>query len=225
MIDGWRELLYPLGFLSSIAFGARFILQWLTSEIERRSVVTRSFWQFSLIGNILLLIHSLIQMQFHVCLVQACNAVISWRNLDLMQPHTRQYSLRFVLYLLLGSVAAICAIFAVQGYLLGSTFLDWFRLPMWDDQAPRYVNIWWHLIGSLGLILFSSRFWIQWWYAEQAKKSYLGKPFWWLSLVGGVLSLIYFVRIDDPVNIVGPAFGLIPYIRNLMLMKKHPELN
>lgn len=218
MIEGWREFLYPLGFLSSLAFGARFILQWLASEIERRSVVTKSFWHFSLIGNMLLLIHSLIQVQFHVCLIQACNAVISWRNLNLMEEPSRQMSLRFVLYLLLGSVAAVCAIFLLQGYLLGSSFIDWFRLPMWDDQAPRQVDIGWHFVGAIGLVLFSSRFWIQWWYAEQAKESYLGKPFWWLSLVGGVLSLVYFVRIDDPVNVLGPALGMIPYVRNLMLL-------
>jgi lipid-A-disaccharide synthase-like uncharacterized protein len=222
MIESWREFLYPLGFLSSLAFGARFILQWLTSEIERKSVVTKAFWQFSLIGNLLLLIHAFIQVQFHVCLVQACNAIISWRNLDLMHGPSQQSSLRSVLYMLLASVLSVCVIFAVQGYLLGSSFIEWFRLPMWDEQAPRHVSMLWHLIGAIGLVLFSSRFWVQWWYAEQAKSSYLGKSFWWLSLSGGILSLIYFVRIDDPVNIVGPAFGLIPYIRNLMLMKKTP---
>lgn len=219
-MDGWRELLYPLGFLSSLAFGSRFVLQWLTSEIEKRSVVTKSFWQFSLIGNLCLLVHSLIQVQFHVCLVQVCNAIISWRNLNLMEPPSQQSSLRTVLYMLLGSVIAVCLFFMVQGYILGSSFTDWFRLPMWDEQTPRPVSIGWHLVGSLGLVLFSSRFWVQWWYAEHAQESYLGKPFWWLSVAGGMLSLIYFVRIDDPVNIIGPALGMVPYIRNLMLLRK-----
>nr|WP_080502577.1 lipid-A-disaccharide synthase N-terminal domain-containing protein [Parachlamydia acanthamoebae] len=50
------------------------------------------------------------------------------------------------------------------------------------------------------------------------KKSYLGPLFWWLSAVGECLSLVYFLRIFDPVHFIGPAFGLIPAIRNLMLI-------
>lgn len=217
-MESWRTLLYPLGFISSFAFGARFMLQWLASEIERRSVVTKSFWHLSLIGNVALLIHAFIQAQFHVCLVQVCNAIISWRNLDLMQ-NKHPASLSFVFYLLVGSIAATCAIFFVQGYILGSTFQDWFRMPVWNAHVPRQVGMEWHIVGAFGLILFSSRFWIQWWCAEKAKASYLGRGFWWLSLVGGSLSLIYFIRIEDPVNVLGPAFGLIPYIRNLMLKR------
>jgi lipid-A-disaccharide synthase len=75
----------------------------------------------------------------------------------------------------------------------------------------------------MGLALFSTRFWIQWWCAEQEKKSYLSGSFWWISLIGESLCLIYFLKIHDPVNSIGPAFGLIPYIRNLMLIyKKQP---
>lgn len=219
MIDSWRELLYPLGFLASVAFGGRFLLQWLTSEIERKSTVTRAFWQLSLFGNVLLLIHSFIQIQFHVCLIQACNAIISWRNINLMEDRKKQTTFRTVIYLLAGSIILVTATFLIQGYLMGHSFSDWFRLPVWRDEAPPEAGILWHLFGTLGLILFSSRFWVQWWYAEKAKTSYLGLPFWWLSLAGGLLTLLYFIRIDDPVNIIGPAFGLVPYIRNLMLIR------
>jgi lipid-A-disaccharide synthase len=48
----------------------------------------------------------------------------------------------------------------------------------------------------------------------------LGAQFWWLSLVGDLMTLAYFTQIYDPVNIVGPALGLIPYIRNLMLLRQ-----
>lgn len=226
MIDSWRELLYPLGYLSAIAFGARFLLQWLTSELLQKSVVTRAFWQLSLFGNLLLLLHSFIQVQFHVCVVQACNAVISWRNLNLMQPKDRQQPFQTVIYYLLGSIVATALAFAIQGFFLTDGLGDWFRLPTISGQeAPRHLNQFWHFLGTLGVILFSSRFWVQWWGAEKQKNSYLGPAFWWLSLIGGILSLVYFVRIDDPVNVIGPLFGLLPYIRNLMLLQKQNNQN
>ena len=97
MIESYRELLYPLGFLSSMMFGIRVLMQWVNSEMQRKSVVTKGFWKVSLLGNILLMLHSFIQVQFHVCIVQACNAVISWRNLNLMKPAHERASLRNVL--------------------------------------------------------------------------------------------------------------------------------
>lgn len=94
--------LYPLGYLSTLAFGLRFFIQWLYSEAKGQCVVVRPFWWLSLIGNILLLTHALIQMQFHVALVQAINGVISWRNLDLMRPLSQQKTLRFTVALMTG---------------------------------------------------------------------------------------------------------------------------
>lgn len=224
MTENLREMLYPLGFLSSLAFGGRFLLQWLTSEIERKSIVTKAFWQLSLLGNALLLIHSFIQAQYHICIIQAFNAIISWRNINLMQEKAKQVQLRTVFISLGGIMALITVLFAIQDYFEGRGYENWFRLPVWGQISSHSVDIIWHLFGTLGLILFSSRFWVQWWYAEKAKTSYLGRPFWWLSLIGGLCSLIYFIKIDDPVNIIGPAFGLIPYIRNLMLIQKEQKV-
>lgn len=220
MIEGWREFLYPLGYFAQLAFGWRFLQQWLMSEIKQKSIVTRAFWQVSLLGNILLAIHAFIQVQFHVCVIQACNAVISWRNLNLMESRSQQIPLRFVIAMMIGSVTAIITGFLFQGYFLGEGIVEWFRLPVWEGYSSQQVSFMWHLIGFIGLALFSSRFWVQWWCAERDKISYLGSSFWWLSLSGGVLSLLYFVYIDDPVNVIGPAMGLLPYARNLMLMRK-----
>lgn len=221
MSDAWREIIYPLGYLSSLIFGMRFLLQWLVSEVHRKSIVTPLFWRLSLVGNLLLMMHGLLQMQYHVCAVQVCNAVISWRNLNLMEKSSSRWSLRAVILLLAGSILTLTLLFIAQGMLLGSGQIEWFRLPSPTGETPLLpVNFFWHLIGFVGLILFSSRFWVQWWCTERDGESRLGLPFWWLSIVGGVLTLVYFIRIDDPVNIIGPAFGLVPYIRNLMLIYK-----
>lgn len=221
----WREWLYPLGFLSSFAFSGRMLLQWLSSEYRQESVVTRNFWYLSLIGNLLLLIHSLIQVQYHVCLVQTCNAMISWRNLDLMKPEGARHSLRRVVIILVLAISAMTTLFLLQDTFLLDGQYDWFRMPQspWNFAGTQPASLLVHLIGFIGIILFSSRFWVQWWLAERRQKSYLSPLFWWLSLIGDLLSLGYFLRINDPVNFIGPAFGAIPYIRNLMLIRKNKK--
>jgi lipid-A-disaccharide synthase-like uncharacterized protein len=215
MIDQWREWLYPLGFLSAIAFSSRVLLQWLTSEAKGKSVVMPAFWKLSLCGNILLALHAFIQVQFHVCLIQTCNAVISWRNLNLMQTQEQQITLRQTITILIASVSTVLIAFWLNGDA-------WFRIPSipWLDNAGLNVPFGWHLIGFFGLALFGSRFWVQWWCAEKQKTSSLNSSFWWISLTGEILCLIYFLKIHDPVNSIGPACGLIPYIRNLMLIYK-----
>lgn len=228
MIDYLREVLYPLGFLSTLAFGSRMLLQWIKSEAAGKSVVMPMFWKLSLCGNLLLLTHSFIQMQFHVCVIQACNAVISWRNLNLMLSDQRQVTTTRTIQILLAAIAAVFFMFLLQGYYLHEGIIDWFRIPTtpWQIHANKQISLSWHFIGFTGLILFSSRFWLQWWCIEKYKISYLGSSFWWCSLIGEGLCLIYFLRIEDPVNFIGPAFGLIPYLRNLVLIyrnKKQPS--
>lgn len=224
-MDEWRTFLYPLGFLSGIAFGARFIIQWLQSEKAGKSIVPRSFWELSLLGNLLLLIHSFIQVQYPICIIQVCNAVISWRNLNLMQSKRPPVSLSAVIELLAGSILLISLAFAAQSWFIGEEG-SWLRIPKapWQTSAADPISLFWHALGTVGTILFSSRFWIQWWFAERSHASNLPLSFWWLSLSGALLSIAYFIRIGDSVNLIGPLLGLIPYIRNLMLMRKKEEI-
>lgn len=84
--------------------------------------------------------------------------------------------------------------------------------------------MWLHLLGTIGIMTFSLRFWIQWIETELYSKSILGKPFWWISLAGAGISATYFFAMRDWVNIVGPLLGIIPYVRNLLLIRQK-ELN
>lgn len=221
MHDGWRELLYPLGYIAGLAFGGRFLLQWIASEVQQRSVVTPVFWRLSLVGNLLLLIHAFIQLQFHICFIQTINAVISWRNLNLMQPPNTHLRLRSVVSILTASLIGLTLGFILQGLGSHAGEIVWFRIPTPSgEQTMISVHTLWHFIGFLGLTLFSCRFWVQWWVAERREISCLNPSFWWLSIIGGLLTLAYFIRIDDPVNVIGPAISLVPYIRNLMLLYK-----
>lgn len=226
----FREFLYPLGYISTAAFGARFLVQWITSEIKKESVVTPTFWKLSLAGNIALMVHALIQVQYPICVLQACNAVISWRNLNLMQPAPKQVKKQTVIALFGIVICLTLFAFAFQGMFLPEGQSQWMRIPISYMQKKSGLSIHplWHIAGFAGVLLFNSRFWVQWWLAEKNRSSQLGKPFWWLSLIGDPLSIAYFLRIGDDVNLIGAVFGLVPYIRNLMLLrtpKKHAEVN
>jgi lipid-A-disaccharide synthase-like uncharacterized protein len=215
--DEWRSVLYPLGFLSTIPFTARFLLQWIQSEQAKKSVLHPSFWILSFIGNILLMLHSFIQIQFHVCVIQACNALISWRNLNLLQSKEKQLSISTIVLLLIGTALTVCLGFLWQDWYFDSR-TDWFRVPRSVENGVSAPAFTWHILGGLAYLLFSSRFWLQWWSAEKGLTHQLSPFFWWTSLIGALLSIIYFFRIDDMVNLIGPLVGMIPYMRNLMFV-------
>lgn len=224
-MEEWRTFLYPLGFISVFFFGLRFIIQWIQSEIKGESTVSPIFWYFSLIGNVSLALHTFIQAQFPICLVQACNAVISWRNIDIMQTKRRRVSFNFVVQAILLTIFFVTIAFWIQSHFFLSHIDGWFRVPKapWDTLTSTQVSWLWHLLGTIGYILFSSRFWVQWWYAEKHMRSELPISFWWLSLLGALFSCAYFIKIHDLVNLIGPLIGLVPYIRNLMLIYKINE--
>lgn len=81
----------------------------------------------------------------------------------------------------------------------------------------------WLAIGFLGQALFSARFLIQWLASEKVKKSIIPNLFWWFSIGGGSILLIYAVHRADPVFIVGQATGLFIYLRNIYLIYKKPQ--
>ena len=77
------------------------------------------------------------------------------------------------------------------------------------------------LLGMLGQVLFFSRFLIQWIASEKKGKSTIPLSFWWLSIGGGLLLLIYALWREDPVITLGQSVGLFVYVRNLVLIRRH----
>jgi len=56
---------------------------------------------------------------------------------------------------------------------------------------------------------------VQWIASERAGKSVMPIAFWFFSIGGGVLLLVYALYRRDPVFIAGQAFGVFVYGRNL----------
>ncbi|MBW1971563.1 MAG: lipid-A-disaccharide synthase N-terminal domain-containing protein [Deltaproteobacteria bacterium] len=76
----------------------------------------------------------------------------------------------------------------------------------------------WLGIGFLAQGMFSARFFVQWIASERAKKSVVPIAFWWLSITGSTLLLLYAIHRRDPVFILGQSFGILIYARNLILI-------
>lgn len=218
MYDEWRHLLYyPLGLLPSIFFTLRFLIQWIRSEQQKKSYVDALFWKLSIAGNLLLLGHYFLQGQYPFALIQTGNAVISWRNLNLMKAQ-KPAAFKSVLVLFALSFLSISLCFALEAQLVGA--VEWMRIPQSSKSVPADPGIFWHGIGIVGQGLFASRFWVQWWDSEKQRKSELGSSFWWLSLMGSAISVVYFLQIRDVISILNQSFGMIPYARNLILLRK-----
>jgi len=75
----------------------------------------------------------------------------------------------------------------------------------------------WLGAGLLGQAFFFSRFLVQWLASEKARRSVFPMAFWYLSLSGGFLLLLYAVYRKDPVFILGQSTGTFIYLRNIWL--------
>jgi len=75
------------------------------------------------------------------------------------------------------------------------------------------------ILGLAGQLMFSARFLVQWIASEKRKKSVVPISFWFLSLFGSFLLLIYAIYRKDIVFTLGQLFGFIVYIRNLLIIK------
>ncbi len=80
----------------------------------------------------------------------------------------------------------------------------------------------WKVVGWPGNAVFFSRFFVQWYATEKLKRVVVPTAFWWLSLAGSLLLLSYALFYQrDSVFIFAYAFTWIPYIRNLIIHRRH----
>jgi lipid-A-disaccharide synthase-like uncharacterized protein len=73
----------------------------------------------------------------------------------------------------------------------------------------------WVVLGFVAQAFFTMRFVVQWIASERARASVIPVAFWFFSIGGGALLLVYALYRRDPVFIAGQALGLVVYLRNL----------
>jgi lipid-A-disaccharide synthase-like uncharacterized protein len=182
-------------------------VQWLSSEKQKKVVTPTLFWFFSLLASFLLFIYGYLRQDFAIMLGQSLTYFIYIRNLHL-QGQWKKFPLPIRVFLLFVPVLIVF-------YYYNNNIIDT-ELLFKNENIPFWLLV----LGVVAQIIFTFRFIYQWLYSERKKESSLPLGFWLLSLVGASLILTYAVFRKDPVLLAGHGFGLIIYIRNLMLLKK-----
>ena len=79
----------------------------------------------------------------------------------------------------------------------------------------------WLAFGLIAQLFFTARFLVQWISSERAGRSVIPIAFWFFSMGGGLMTLVYGVVKREPVIILGQALATIIYVRNIMLIVKN----
>lgn len=93
-------------------------------------------------------------------------------------------------------------------------------LPFLPDSLvtnPEKIMI---VVGFAGQGLFAMRFILQWLSSEKQAKSVIPVAFWYFSIGGGAVLLLYAIWRQDPVIICGQGLGLFIYLRNLYFIRR-----
>jgi len=97
--------------------------------------------------------------------------------------------------------------------------------PWWASvlNINTRFGILWVTLGLLGQVLFTGRMVVQWLVSEKHQRSVVPPAFWWMSLIGATMLLMYFLWRKDPVGVLGQAFGWFIYVKNLWLIYRAPQ--
>ena len=196
-----------IAILAQLLFGARMMSQWILSEKQKSSVTPLTFWWLSLSGSFLLFIYGYLRVDFALMLGQVLTYFIYIRNLQL-QDQWRRIPKWSQLAFFLIPIAIV-----VYGYNNGNYDI---RNLLNNPEIEEWLLI----LGIIAQVVFTLRFVYQWIYAEKNKVATLPLGFWILSLVGGLMTLSYFIFRRDYVLIFSNILGVVIYARNIMLYLK-----
>lgn len=198
--------IFAIGFLAQLLFAARMIVQWVKSEKAGKSLSPVIFWQLSILGSLIFLLYGILRHDFAIVLGQILVYFIYIRNLHLKEQW-RPVPLLFRFVIIVAPLVTLV-------YLLSDTPGNLTSL-LTNEEISLPLKIW----GSVGQVIFTLRFYVQWIDSESKNESVLTQRFWFVSLAGSLMILIYAAFRSDPVLFLGQLSGLVIYLRNLMLGK------
>ena len=196
--------IYLIGFVSQIFFSARTLVQWILSEKKRQVVSPSIFWVLSLMGSVLLFCYGWLRNDFSIILGQLISYYIYIWNLNIKGLWKHLPVLLRYMLILLPFAALTQLLFTCTDFM--SQFISRSDLPFWLL-----------VYGCTGQVIFTCRFIYQWYYSHKRHQSILPLGFWIISLIGCIIIISYGLFRLDPVLIVGQAFGLVVYVRNIVI--------
>ncbi len=87
MLLGSQTAWISVGFIGQALFGARFLVQWLSSEAQGRSVVPKAFWYLSVAGGVVLLSYAIHREDPVFIVGEFVTLLIFLRNVQLLFKH------------------------------------------------------------------------------------------------------------------------------------------
>ncbi|SHO60231.1 lipid-A-disaccharide synthase N-terminal domain-containing protein [Algoriphagus zhangzhouensis] len=195
-------LLLGLGFLAQGMFSARFLIQLVKTEKSGKVANPLIFWQLSLFASLLLMVYGTFRHDVIIVVGQLIGYYIYIRNLQLKNSWE----------LFPKAVRRIFLIIPIFffAYIFGFREKDFFQLIN-NPELDAVLLTW----GSIGQVIFTGRFLIQWYVSEKQKKSVFPNTFWIVSILGAMIIAIYAIIRKDAVLFIGQSFGLVVYFRNL----------
>ena len=199
-----------------VLFYGRFYMQWIVSELRRRSVMPTAFWYMSSFGSVALLGYGAhigspvgtLSQSINV-VIYARNLVHIWRNKGKLSP-----ALNIGIHLLVGVIA-------LTG--LGLTAYTWWHEYhlIHANKAQSVGRAWfWILLGVAGTALFACRFILQWLVSEAKGRSVVPVAFWYISIAAAVMQSSSFFQQLEWVYGIGVASNIPVYLRNVYLIRK-----
>lgn len=86
------------------------------------------------------------------------------------------------------------------------------------DSFLRNFTDPWVIFGFFAQFIFFLRFVVQWIVSEKEKRSVIPIAFWYLSIGGSLMILIYSIKRADIVFVTASMLNTLIYLRNIMLL-------
>ncbi len=197
-------LIFFVGFLAQFLFFARSFIQWFKTEkagIIKSPVI---FWQISLIASSVMIIYGILRKDPAIILGQFITFYIYIRNLQLQNQWKKIPGyFRYIIPLI--PLFCLTYIFISDNNNIKQIIFN-------EDIAG-----WLMLFGIIAQVVFTFRFVYQWVIAEKVKSSPLPLGFWYISLTGALMTIVYALMRHDPVLLLSNLAGLFMYSRNIII--------
>ncbi len=89
-----------------------------------------------------------------------------------------------------------------------------------SPEIATPTEIAWEIVGLVGHFFFFSRFVVQWIASERQKRTVVPEAFWYLSLVGTAIVLVYSLHVGRPVFMLAYSLNIVFYVRNLIIHRR-----
>ena len=204
-----------LGVPGGVIFYGRFYVQWIASEIRKKSVMPVAFWYMSTLGGLMLFAYAVYDRVPLGALGQCLSITVYCRNL--IHIRREKGSLSRLAHFALHAGVALVTFVAIL--LTIGTWLSEYEATK-DVAVEEVRETWfWLGVGLVGQILFAARFLVQWIATEKQRKSVVPTAFWRLSVVASTLQLATFTQRREWIFAAGMIATLLIYLRNLWFIR------